>query len=141
MRRRRLRERALDVCQRHAILRAFRPGHARLDLRQIEFQHVRIVRRAFACVEQPDRLRVGFNEGDAASAPRQAEIIQRPVIHRKQVKRRAVFGRHVRNHGTIRHGQRGNAGAEIFHEFFHDAVFAQHLRHGQQQVSRGHFWP
>ena len=67
-----------------------------------------------------------------------AQVTQGLFIHRKVAYGCAVFGRHVRDSGTIRHGKIGNAFAKKLHKFADHLVLAKHLGDMQHHISRGH---
>ncbi len=67
-----------------------------------------------------------------------AQVADGVVVDREEAAGRAVFRGHVAERGAVGNGQAGKAGAEIFDELADDAALAQHLRHCQHQIGRGH---
>src|SRR5207245_10066827 len=58
----RLDERLLRLAQWHAVLRAARPGQARLDVAEVELDHLRVLRLLARLVPEPGLLAVGLDE-------------------------------------------------------------------------------
>ncbi len=62
------------------------------------------------------------------------------VVDREEAHRRAVLGRHVGDGGTIGKGEAGKPGAVELDKFSDDALLAQHVRNGEDEVGgRGAF--
>ncbi len=121
-------------------MRAARSRQIRLDVREIEFEHVAKDRiRRTVRAEHPLRFRIGFDERDLLRAPpRELEIRERLLVDRKDRDRRPVFGRHVADRHPVAHAQARKAGAEKLDELADDAFLAQLLGNGQHQIGRGH---
>ena len=127
------------VAQQNAILRALGTCHARLHVRQVEFQHVgeyRIGRVVGA--EQALFLGVALDQRDLLfAASGAAHVAERFVIDREEAHCRAVFGRHVGDGRAVGQAQLAAARAVELDELVDHAALAQHLRDGQHQVGRG----
>ena len=65
------------------------------------------------------------------------QIAQRLVVDGKIANGRAVFRPHVADGRAVRQAQARQPGAVELDEFFHDALFAQHLHDGEHQIRRG----
>ena len=89
--------------ERHAVLRALRPGERRLDLGEIERDRLgehRIGRVRLA--EHSLRLGIGLDQRDALILPAGGlEIIERFLVDREEAAGRAIFRRHVGDGGAI----------------------------------------
>ncbi len=132
----RLFERRFRLPQRHAILRALRPGQRGLDAGEIEFELVGVdrIRRGIGA-EDALRLRVFLDEAHARFvAAREAQIGKRLRIHGEEAHRRAVFGRHVGDRRAVRQAQAGKPRAVELDEFSDHAFFAQHFGDDQHEV-------
>ncbi len=129
----------LDVGERDPVLRALRPGEARLDGREVEVERgeeLRVGRLVGA--EESLRLRVALDELDGRLvAARAAEVAKRLLVHRKEAHRGAVLGGHVGNRRAVRHGERREARPEELDEAPHHAKLAQHLGDGEHEVGGG----
>ena len=135
----RLRKPALDLLERHAVLRTLRPGKRRLDRAEFELEHVGEyrVRRRLGAV-QALRLGIGENESDALGRPSGvAQVADGVVVDRKETAGRAVFRRHVAERGAVFDRQIGHARTEILDELSDNAALAQHLRDGENEIGRG----
>ena len=132
-------ETALRRRQRNSILRTARPGHARHDAAEIEFEGVGKFRLGrIGGIEQALRLAVGLDQLDLAVAPsRQPQISERLIVDREKSHRRAILGRHVAQRRAIRDRQRLEPRPEVFNELADHALLAQHLRDRQHQVGSG----
>ncbi len=132
-------EARLHVLERDAILRALRSRERRLDLRQLELEHVgedRIGRRLGAV--HALRLGIGGDQRDALGrAAGVAQIGDGLVVDREEAAGGAVFRRHVAERGAIRDRHAGEAGAEELDELADHAALAQHLRDGEHEVGGG----
>ena len=134
----RLFERRFRLPQRHAVLRALRPGERGLDGGEIEFQLVGVnrVRRGIGA-ENALRLGVFLDEAHARCvAAGEAQIGKRFGVHGEEAHRRAIFGRHVGDRGAVRQAQAGEPGAVELDEFSDHALFAQHFGDDQHEVGR-----
>ena len=104
-------ENRLEVGQIDAVLRALRPGHARLHGSQIEFEIRAVVnvarpRHAEHLLRPEVRLeRVALRVGPAGAA----KVVHRLGVHREITHGRTVFRRHVGNRRAV--GQRKRSGA------------------------------
>ena len=124
--------------ERHAVLRALRPGEARLDVAEIERQRVGEDRlRRLLGAPQALLLGVGLDDLGALAAVGGVEIAQRDLVDREEAAGRAVLGRHVGDGGAIGQRQVVEALAVELDELVDHALLAQHLRHGEHQVGRG----
>ena len=82
-------------------------------------------------------LRVRLDEGDEVGRPaREAQVRERLGVDGEEAHRRAVLGRHVRDRRAVRQRERGDAGAVELHELSDDALLAEHLRDGEDEVGR-----
>ncbi len=133
-------EAGLGAAENDPILRALGAGERGRDLAEVELQRVaedRIGGEPGAIGAL--RLRVGLDQGDARGfAPGGLEIAKRLRVDGKEAAGRAIFRSHVGERGAVgdRHGV--EAGAEKFDEFADDALLAQHLGDGQNEIGRGH---
>src|SRR5262249_25287930 len=86
-----------DLWQRYAVLRPPRPRDARLDVRELEVEQLRELRRRRAVdAEEALLLGVALDQVDLlAAATGDLEVAERLVVHREQRGRRAVLGAHV----------------------------------------------
>ncbi len=98
----------------------------------------RINRFGRACdAEQSLLLGVGFHQIDLLLRTiGQAQIFERRFVDGEDADGRAVFRRHVGDGGAIGQTQRVQPVAVELDELAHDAFLAQHLRDGEDQVSR-----
>ena len=123
-----------------AVLRALGACQTWRDRAQIEFDDMRVVDLArLGHTEQALRLEVfleGFDLG--LGAARALEVIHGLLIDREETHGRAVFGRHVADGGTVRHGQTARAFTEEFDELADHFFLAQDFGHGEHHVGRGH---
>ena len=128
-------ERLGDTRQRHAILRPLRAGQTRLDLAQVEVEHLTEVRLDVGVgPEQSLFTGVALNLIDVRATPGQAKVLQGVGIHREQRGRGPEFGRHVRDRRAVGNAQVAQAWAEELDEFADHAMRTQHLRQRQHQV-------
>ncbi len=135
----RLFEQRFRLPQRHAVLRAFRPGQSGLDGCEIEFERVGInrIRRRIGA-EYALRLAVFLDEAHARlAAAGETQIGKRFSVDREKAHGGAVFGRHVGDRRAIRQAQAGKPGAIKLDKFPDHAFFAQHLGDDQHEVGRG----
>jgi len=116
-----------------------RPGQAGLDFRQIHPDHAAEARRGVAgLTEEALRLAVGLHPFNRfRTAPGQAEVIERPAVHRKERHRGAALGGHIGDHRPVRDGDAVQPGAKAFHELADHACLPQALHDGQGQVGGG----
>ena len=136
----RLGEAGADVGQRDAALGPLRAGERRHHRAEVELERVGehgIGRVAEA--EQALRLGVVLDERDAVRlAAGDGEVGQRLGVDGEEAAGRAVLRRHVGDGGAVGERHRLEAGAEELDELADHALLAQHLRHGEHQVGRGH---
>ena len=124
------------VGHRHPVLGALRPGQARDDGTEVEFQRVRIDGLAGA-PPQPLRLCVRFDERHGLSRPvGQPQIVDGFPVHGKEPAGRSVFRRHVGDGRAVGQWQLIETVAEELHEFPDHAPGPQHFHHAQHQVRR-----
>ncbi len=136
----RLEEGVLRVRQRDPVLGALRPGDARLDLAEVELEQVaeKVGSSESGVVEQPLLAGVGVDQLDRLGrAPGELEVAQRLGVDREDRAGRAELRRHVADRRPVGEAERLQPGAEELDELGDDAVLAQHLGHGQDQVGRG----
>ena len=130
---------ALDLFERHPVLRALRPSERRFDRGKLKLEHLgedRIRRRLG--VVHALRLAVGQHQRNAIrGAAGIAQIADSVFVDWKEAASGAVFRRHVAECGAVGNGQIGHAGTEIFDELADHAALAQHLRDGQDEIGRG----
>src|SRR5690606_17422013 len=99
--------------QRDTVLRAFRAGNARLDVAEVERQHVRIARAAAVVTPQTLLFRIGLDETDPLGrAARELEIAQRLAVDRGRGAGAAVLRRHVADRRAVGERQMVAAVAE-----------------------------
>ena len=124
------------LAQRDAVLRALRAGEAGLDGREVELERVRVRRLVGALlVEEALLLRVRLDELDELlRTAGELEVAERLLVDREDPARRAVLGRHVADRRAVGQRQVRQPAAEVLHELADDALLAQHLRHGQDEV-------
>ena len=130
---------ALELRQLDAVLRAPRPGHARVDRGQVEREGLGVVAVSLARhAEEALRLVVGAEGVHVLlRAARGEQVLAALLVDREVADRRAVLGRHVADRRAVGHGQGRRALAEELDELADDARAAQHLGHGQDEVRRG----
>jgi hypothetical protein len=129
----------LRLGQRDAVLRAARPGEGRLDVGEVEFDDVTEDGLLFRAPVVPEALllRVGLDEvAQLLRAPGELEVAQRLGVDREDRARRAVLGAHVPDRRPVGERQRRDAGPEELDELAHDALAAQDLGDGQDEVGR-----
>ncbi len=98
----RLDERVLRVRERDAILRAARPGERRLDIAEVELDHLRVRRMIVRVVPQHVLLAVRLDERDAfVRASGEPEVLQGHLVDGEEPARRAVLGTHVPECGAV----------------------------------------
>src|SRR5690606_15962328 len=108
--------------QRNTVLRALRSGNARLDVAEVERQHMRVAGAPAVVAPQALLLRVGFDEPDPLRrAARELEVAQRLVVDRENGARAAVLGRHVADRRAIGERQMVEAVTEELDELSDDA--------------------
>ncbi len=135
----RLQEGLFRLCQRHPVLRAFGARDARLDLAQVQLQRRREERvRAGVAVKHALLAGVGIDQLERLGrAAGQLQVAQRLGVDREDRAGRAELRRHVADRRPVGEAELGQARTEELDELGDDAVLAQHLGHGQDQVSRG----
>ncbi len=125
--------------ERHAILRALRPGDRRLDRAKIERERRGehgVGRRLLAV--KALRAGISLDQSDARLlAPRGLEIGDGLLIDREEAAGRAIFRRHVGDGGAVLERQIVEAGAVELDELADHALAAQHLGDGQHEIGRG----
>ncbi len=132
-------ERLVGLAEQHPVLRAARPGERRLDAGEVEVERVgehRVGRGRVA----PHALRaaIGLDQLDLMRvAARQLEVVERRLIDREEAARRAVFGGHVGDRRAVGERQRVEAGAVELDEAPDDALGAEHLGDGEDEVGGG----
>ena len=126
--------------ERNAIVGARGARQRRLNRGKIELDHLGIgARRRLGIIPVALGLRVGFNQSHLlGAAAREAQVVQRAVVHREQRAGAAVLRGHVRDAGALSGGKRRHAGAEAFHEAAHHTALAQHLCERQRHVHGRH---
>ena len=97
------------------------------------------LRRVASVRKRPCSFVVGLDERDESSAGRSVklQVRDRLVVDGEEAHRRAVLGRHVRDRRAVRQRERGDAGAVELDELPDDALLAEHLRDGEDEVRRG----
>jgi hypothetical protein len=89
-------------------------------------------------VEQPLLLAVGLDQLDLLGiAPGEGQVVERLLVDGEEAHGRAVLGRHVGDGGAVGQRQRRDARAVVLDELADDALLAQHLRRGEDDVGRG----
>ncbi len=128
-----------DLRQFDAVLRPPRPGEGRNHIAKIELDFVGVGRLGrVGGEEQALFLGVCLHQRDQIRGPvGHAQIVERLVVDGEESDGRAVFGRHVRDGGAIGQAERSDAGAVELDELRDDALLAEHLRHGEDQVGCG----
>ena len=130
----------LHVRQRHAVLRAARPGQARHHRRQVEFAACRSSppRRRPCAWNIPCSLKYASTSLTWCSGrPVVAEVVERLGVDREDAAGRPVLGGHVGDRRPVGQRQFGQAGAVELDELADHALLAEHLRDGQHQVGGG----
>ena len=122
-----------------AILRALRTGHGRHNCGEIQFQGVGEDR--VGCVvgaEEALFLGIGFHKSDQVGvAIRESEERERFLVDREESHSGPVLRRHVGDSGAVGQAERAQAGTVKLDEFADDALLAEHLRDGQDQICGG----
>ena len=87
---------------------------------------------------EPLLLRVGLDERELrVGAAGEAQVADRLGVDREDAAGRAVLGRHVGDRRAVGERELREAGAEELDELADDAVLAEHLRDGEDEVGRG----
>jgi len=122
------------------VLGALRPGKARLDRGEIEFQDVGEDRVGHLVgAPQPLRLGIGLDQGHSlGAAPGQGEIAEGLPVDREEAAGGAVFRGHVADRRPVGEGELGQPRTEELDELADHAELAQHLGDGEHQVGGGH---
>ena len=106
-----------------AVLRAARPGQARLDGVEVEHEPLAEVRDLVAVLaEHALRARVRLDQGGDVAAAGRLQVAQRAGVDGKRGGGGAVLRRHVGERRAVRHRQRGQAVAAELDELADDAV-------------------
>ena len=127
-----------NIAERYAVLRALRSGQARFDGSHIQRQGAGEYRLISGLTPHTLRFRIGLHQRHLLfAAPGKAHIVKRNRVNRKEAAGRAILRRHIGDRRAVRQRQRIKAVAVEFNKLTNDAVFAQHLGHRQDQVSRG----
>ena len=132
-------ENRLEVGQIDPVLRALRPGHARLHGSQIEFEIRAVVnvarpRHAEHLLRPEVRLeRVALRVGPSGAA----EIVHRLGVHREIAHGRTIFRRHVGNRRAVGQRKRSGAFPVEFDEFADHFGLAQQFGDMQGEVRGG----
>jgi len=136
-------ERRRDAVEGHPVLGPLRTGQAWLDGAEVELQCLREDRhRRRLVVPEPLGLGIGLDQRDSRRvAAREREVPQRLGVDREQPAGGAVLWRHVADRRPILDAQRADPRAEELDELAYDAVAAQQLRDGQDEVGRGRAFP
>ena len=129
----------LEIRHRHTILRTFGSRQRRDDRIKIELKRVgEFGVGGVHFAEESLRTHVGFGALDECfRTPGESHVAESFIVHGEEPNRRAVLGRHVGDRGSVGQRHAVQALAVEFNEFIHDAAGAQHLGHGQHQVSSG----
>ena len=125
--------------KRDPVLRAPGSREARHDRAEVERERVAEDRvGSLVRAEEPLRAAVFLDEVDERrGAAGEEEVLERPVVDRKEAGRGAVLGGHVRNGGAVGDRHRREPRAVELDELPDDPLLSQHLRHGQHEVGRG----
>ena len=131
-------ERALRIRQRDPVLRATRPGEARLDFSEVELNDLGVGRLVLRVVPEEVLLAVGLDERDSLRrAAREAQIVERHLVDGEEPAGRPVLRRHVPDRRAVGEREIRDAGAEVLDELSDDAGLAEDLRHGQDEIGGG----
>ena len=118
------------------VLRAFRPGHARLHISQVHLELHGVIDLALA--RHPEHLlgaEIIFEGGTLLiRAPGGAQVGYGLFVDREKSHGGAVLRRHVANGGAIRHGQGGRAFAIKLDKLADHFLCAEQLRNVQDEV-------
>ena len=123
-----------NLPQRCPLVGAKRPGEARFDIRQIDFDGFG-KNRLFRFAPQPLLFRIGFDEFDLVwIAARRPEKLQCSIVDREETHRGAVLRRHIRQSRSIRQRQVIQSGSKILNKFPDNAVGAEPFRDRQDRI-------
>jgi hypothetical protein len=132
----RLPEGGLHIIEGDPVLRAARPGEARLDRVQSQIQDLREARLG-RLVRAPEALllAVSLDQRDEfLLAARATQVAERLGVHGEERASRPELGGHVRDGGPVGERELAQALAVELHELAHDAVRAEHLGDGKDEV-------
>jgi hypothetical protein len=129
-------EPALCLREADTVLRASRPGEARLHAVEVELQRVRVLRLGgVGRVEEPLLLHVPLDQVDPLlGAAGEPQVPERLVVDREDGAGGSELGRHVADGGAVGERQRGQPRAIELDEAPDHALLPEHLRHGEHQV-------
>ena len=131
-------EAVLRARHRDAVLRALRAGERGHDRREIELEPLAVLRLVGRVVPEPLLLGVGLHELEKlAGPPRELEVAKRLCVDREDRARAAELRGHVPDRGPVGERQVRQARAVELHELAHHTMSAEHLGHGQHEVSGG----
>jgi len=132
-------ESGLHVGQDDAVLGQPGAGDAGLHGAHVQVQGVGVL--GIGRVVGPEELLllgVPLHQIDEGLVPAGApQVVQGFLVHREEAHGRPVLGRHVGDGGPVGQAQLAEARAVELDELVHDALLAQHLRDGKDQVRRG----
>ncbi len=129
-----------DVFERDTAFRTLRTGHRGYNVAEVEFQRVGEDKvGTIAVAPHALGLRIGFDERDPVMrAAGHREVVDGFAIDREEAAGRAIFRTHVADRRAIGERHVVHARAEEFDELGNDALLAQHLHDGQNEVGRGY---
>ena len=121
------------------VLRAFWTSERGLHGGEIEGEQLGVLDLGSLVVMEHALLAcVGLDESDLIfGASGQAQIFQSLFVDGEDSAGGAVFGRHVGDGGAIGEREIAQSRAEVFDEFAHHSMLAQHLGDGQNEVGGG----
>ena len=122
-----------------AILRTLGAGDAGLDGREIEGEQFGVFGfGSFLVVEKSLLAAVGFDQSDLlVGAAAEFQILQAFFVDGEDAAGGAVFGRHVGDGGAVGERKIAQAGTEVLDKFSDNAVLAQHLGNGENEIGGG----
>ena len=124
--------------QRDAVLRPPRPGHGRLDAREVEGETLVEVRPVAGHPPQPLLPGVALDEPDVRRGPPgEPQVGQRLVVDGEEGRGRPELGAHVADRRPVGERQAREPVAGELDERPDDPVPSQHLGHDQHEVGRG----
>ena len=132
-------EAGAGLAEQDAVLRALGAGDAGLDLARSRAMVCEYSASGESAVwKRPCSLEVRLDERDLiVRTAGEAEVAEGFRVDGEDAAGGAVFGRHVGDGGAIGEGQLGDAGAVELDELADDAVLAQHLGDGEDEVGGG----